>query len=90
MVYTDAPKRRRITDRERFCFHLLRDTQRHTLDQKCPHKVFPHFHVYDFARRRFFVPFLLPSNIHENNENKNCICGAKEISDLFLLFLDEE
>jgi len=33
---------------------------------------------------------LLPSIIHENNENKNYICGAKESRNLFLFFLDEE
>ena len=64
--------------------------KRHTLDQNCPHKVFPHFHVYDFARPRFFVPFLLPSIIHENNENKNDRFSAKESRNLFLFFLDEE
>ena len=33
MVDSDAAKRRRITDRERFCFYLLRDARRRALDQ---------------------------------------------------------
>jgi len=33
---------------------------------------------------------LLPSIIHENNENKNDRFSAKESRNLFLFFLDEE